>query len=132
MPGGEAGEVQDLSRVDDGCAEVACLPGERRGPARGLGIDTGHPREIAERGALDLLERAEMAQQRALARRADAGDFLQAGLAVSALCVLLAGSPRKTSGLQKSFWKSIMTTATCRGDSAKKPATESSTTTREV
>ena len=53
--------------------------------ARGLGVDAGHLGEIGGGGALDRLERAEMLQQRALARRADAGDFLQAGLADVAL-----------------------------------------------
>ena len=51
-------------------------------------------RQIGERGALDRLQRAEMMQQRALARRADAGDFLQAGLAD----VLLAARAVRADG----------------------------------
>src|SRR5262245_5957724 len=49
--------------------------------ARGLRADAGHLGEIGGSGALDRLERSEMVQQRALARRADAGNFLQPGLA---------------------------------------------------
>src|SRR5215831_6697275 len=49
--------------------------------ARGLGADPGHVGEIGQRGALDRLEGPEMVEQRALAGRADAGDFLQPRLA---------------------------------------------------
>src|SRR5690242_19211002 len=49
--------------------------------ARRFGADPGDLGEVGRRGALDRLERAEMLQERALAGRADAGDFLQAGLA---------------------------------------------------
>ena len=49
--------------------------------ARGLVVDARHLRKIVERGALDGFQRAEMMQQRAFARRADAGNFLQARFA---------------------------------------------------
>src|SRR5262245_52383692 len=49
--------------------------------APGLRADTRHLAEIGWRGALDRFERPEMVKQRALAGRADAGDFLQARLA---------------------------------------------------
>src|SRR6202035_2335530 len=63
--------------------------------SRRFGADTIDLHQICDRGALDRLERAKVMQQRALARlegakvrrrralapRADAGDFLQAGLA---------------------------------------------------
>src|SRR4051812_10192324 len=48
--------------------------------AGGLFIDARHLREIVERRALDGFQGAEMVQQRPLARRPDAGDFLQTGL----------------------------------------------------
>src|SRR4029078_7908623 len=48
--------------------------------ACGLRADPGHFGQIGERRALDRLERPEMMQQRALARGADAGDFLQPSL----------------------------------------------------
>src|SRR6185437_2852111 len=46
-----------------------------------LGADARNLAEIGNRGPLDLLQRAEMVEQRPFARGADAGDFLQAGLA---------------------------------------------------
>ena len=49
--------------------------------AGGLVIDTRHLREIVERRPFDGFQRAEVMEQRPLARRPDAGDFLQAGLA---------------------------------------------------
>src|SRR5215475_3323868 len=49
--------------------------------ARGFRADAGHLGEIGRSGALDRLEGSEMVQQRALARGADAGNFLQPGLA---------------------------------------------------
>src|SRR5207244_6690993 len=60
--------------------------------ARRFGIDSGHMLQIGDRGALDRLERAEVTQQRTLARRTDPGDFLQAGFAD----VLLALLPMRT------------------------------------
>src|SRR4051812_49009849 len=45
--------------------------------ARSLRADAGDLGEIAGRGAFDGLERAEVLQQRALAGRANAGNFLQ-------------------------------------------------------
>src|SRR3954467_10757497 len=48
--------------------------------AGGLFIDARHLGEIDERGALDGLERAEVVQQRALAGRPNARNFLQPGL----------------------------------------------------
>ena len=44
---------------------------------RGRGVHAGRLGEIVERGAGDGLGRAEMQEQRALARRADAGDFVE-------------------------------------------------------
>src|SRR5262245_59963104 len=52
--------------------------------ARGLRADPGHLGEIGQRCALDCLERAEMAEQRALAGRADAGVSLRPRLAAMA------------------------------------------------
>src|SRR5712692_3485739 len=49
--------------------------------ARGFRADPGHLGEIGQRRALDRLERPEMVEQRSLAGRADAGDFLQPRLA---------------------------------------------------
>src|SRR5262245_65992892 len=49
--------------------------------ARGLRADAGHLGEIGRSGPLDRLEGSKMVQQRALARGADAGNFLQARLA---------------------------------------------------
>ena len=62
--------------------------------ARRFGVDAGNVFEVGHRGALDRLQGAEVAQQRALARRADAGDLLQAGLAD----VLLALLPMRADG----------------------------------
>src|SRR5262249_3067993 len=56
--------------------------------ARGLVIDARHLGKIAERGALNRLERAEVPQQRPLSCRADAGDFLQTGLTDIATALL--------------------------------------------
>src|SRR5262245_23943813 len=52
--------------------------------ARGLRADAGHLGEIGRSGALDRLEGSKMVQQRALARGADSGNFLQARLAAVA------------------------------------------------
>src|SRR5690242_3423453 len=52
---------------------------------RRLVVDAGHPREVGERGALDLAQGAEVAQERTLAGRTDARDLLQARLANVAL-----------------------------------------------
>src|SRR5207244_4405126 len=49
--------------------------------AGGFFVDARHLRKIVQRGALDGLQGAEVMQQRTLARRPDAGDFLQACLA---------------------------------------------------
>src|SRR5215471_13669761 len=48
---------------------------------RRLGADARRAGKVGERGALDLPQRSEMAQQGALAGRADAGNLLQSGLA---------------------------------------------------
>src|SRR5580700_6215459 len=50
-------------------------------PPRRFGADAFDLHQVGDRGALDGFERAEMMQQRAFARRSDAGDLLQAGLA---------------------------------------------------
>src|SRR5881409_1395863 len=57
----------------------------------GLGAHAGNFGEVGGRGALDRLERPEVLQQRALAGRANAGDFLQPGLAQ---VLLAAGAMR--------------------------------------
>src|SRR5258707_7804318 len=50
-------------------------------PPRRFGTDAFDLHQVGNRGALDGFQRAEVVQQRALARRSDAGDLLQAGLA---------------------------------------------------
>src|ERR1700730_7648270 len=50
-------------------------------PPRRFGTDALDLHQVGDRGALDGFERAEVLQQRAFARRSDAGDLLQAGLA---------------------------------------------------
>src|ERR1700722_20294159 len=50
-------------------------------PPRRFGADAFDLHQVGDRGALDGFERAEVMQQRPLARRSDAGDLLQAGLA---------------------------------------------------
>src|SRR6516162_8971416 len=67
--------------------------------ARGLGADPGHLGEIGQRRALDRLERPEMVEQRALAGRADAGDFLQPRLADIAPAPDAVRSDREAMGL---------------------------------
>src|SRR5579863_466379 len=51
---------------------------------RGFRADAVDLHQIGDRSALDRLERAEMMQQSPLARRPDAGDLLQSGLAQTA------------------------------------------------
>src|SRR5579862_1717398 len=50
-------------------------------PPRRFGTDAFDLHQVGDRGALDGFQRAEVMQQRAFARRSDAGDLLQAGLA---------------------------------------------------
>src|SRR5580704_10821599 len=50
-------------------------------PPRRFGTDAFDLHQVGDRGALDGFQRAEVVQQRALARRPDAGDLLQARLA---------------------------------------------------
>src|SRR6202021_2057373 len=49
--------------------------------AGAFGADPWNLAEVGDRGPLDLLQRSEMVQQSALARRADARNFLQSGFA---------------------------------------------------
>ena len=49
--------------------------------ARAFGADSRNLGKIGDRRSLDRFQRAKVVQQRALARGADAGDLLQAGLA---------------------------------------------------
>src|SRR4051812_27043870 len=49
--------------------------------AGAFGADARNLAEVGDRGALDFLQRSKVMQQRAFARRPDAGDFLQASLA---------------------------------------------------
>src|SRR6476646_2965647 len=64
--------------------------------SRRFGADTIDLHQICDRGALDRLERAKVMQQRALARRPDAGDFLQAGLAQVAHAARAVRADRET------------------------------------
>src|SRR5262249_44709278 len=66
---------------------------------RGLGADAGHLLEVGERCAFDRLERPEVMQQRTLARRADAGDLLQAGVSNVALALLPMRADREAMRL---------------------------------
>src|ERR1700719_1244379 len=50
-------------------------------PPRRFGTDAFDLHQVGDRGALDGFQRAEVMQQRAFARRSDAGDLLQAGFA---------------------------------------------------
>src|SRR5580700_11665030 len=50
-------------------------------PPRRFGTDAFDLHQVGDRGTLDGFQRAEVVQQRALARRPDAGDLLQARLA---------------------------------------------------
>src|ERR1700728_3322947 len=50
-------------------------------PPRRFRADAVDLHQVGNRGALDRLERTEVQQQRPFARRADAGDLLQTGLA---------------------------------------------------
>src|SRR5580704_13036988 len=50
-------------------------------PPRRFRTDAFDLHQVGDRGALDGFQRAEVMQQRALARRPDAGDLLQPGLA---------------------------------------------------
>src|ERR1043166_1201910 len=68
-------------------------------PARAFGADARHLAEVGDRSALDFLQRSEMVQQRALARRPDAGDFLQAGLADILLAQLAMRADHKAMRL---------------------------------
>src|SRR4051794_15997855 len=55
--------------------------------------------QVGNRGALDRLQRAEVPQQRALAARADAGNFLQAGLPDVLLALLAMRADREAMRL---------------------------------
>src|SRR4051794_29190258 len=68
-------------------------------PARAFGADARHLAQVGDGGALDLLQRSEMMQQRALARRPDARNFLQAGLADVLLAQLAVRADHKTMRL---------------------------------
>src|SRR5438270_593337 len=67
--------------------------------ARSFGIDSGHMFQIGGGRALDRLKRAEVTQQRALARRTDTGDFLQSGFADILLSLLPMRADRKAMRL---------------------------------
>src|SRR3954468_3346224 len=68
-------------------------------PARAFGANPRHLAEVGDGSALDLLQRSEMVQQRPLARRSDAGNFLQSGLADILLAQLAVRADHKTMGL---------------------------------
>src|SRR5262249_16616718 len=63
-------------------------------PPRRFGADAIDLHQVGDRGALDGLERTEVMQQRPLARRPDAGNLLQSGLAQ----ILGAARPMRTDG----------------------------------
>src|SRR4029078_12799483 len=58
-----------------------------------------HMFQVGNRGPFNCLQRAEVPQQRALASRADAGDFLQARLADVLLALLAVRSDREAMRL---------------------------------
>src|SRR6516225_9351835 len=64
--------------------------------ASGLSADARHLREIGNCCPLDRLERPKVMEQRALACRPDARDFLQAGFAYVALATLAMGADGET------------------------------------
>src|SRR6202012_268259 len=64
-----------------------------------LGADARNLAEVGDRGPLDLLQRAEMEQQRPLARRPDAGTLLQAALADVLLPELAVRADHEPVGL---------------------------------
>src|SRR6202035_4348450 len=68
-------------------------------PARRFGTDAFDLHQVADRGALDGFQRAEVMQQRAFARRTDAGDLLQAGLAHIARPARAVRTDGETMGL---------------------------------
>src|ERR1043165_6776182 len=68
-------------------------------PAGAFGADAGHLAEVGDGSPLDLLQGSEMMQQRALARRPDAGDFLQARLADILLAQLAVRADHKAMRL---------------------------------
>src|SRR5580658_3609171 len=68
-------------------------------PPRRFGADAFDLHQVGDRGALDGFERAEVVQQRAFARRSDAGDLLQAGLAHIARAARPVRADGKTMGL---------------------------------
>ncbi len=68
-------------------------------PPRRFGTDALDLHQIGDRGTLDGFERAEVVQQRAFARRSDAGDLLQTGLAHIARPARPVRADGKTMGL---------------------------------
>src|ERR1700687_582083 len=68
-------------------------------PLRRFGTDALDLHQVGDRGALDRLERAEVVQQGALARRPDAGDFLPARLAYIARTPRRVRADGETMGL---------------------------------
>src|SRR3954454_23668563 len=68
-------------------------------PSRAFGADPRHLAEVGDRSPLDLLQGSEMMQQRALTRRPDPGDFLQACLADILLAQLAVRADHKTMRL---------------------------------
>ena len=68
-------------------------------PPRRFGTDAFDLHQVGDRGALDGFERAEVMQQRAFARRSDAGDLLQAGLAHIARAARPVRADGETMGL---------------------------------
>src|SRR5580692_2600214 len=68
-------------------------------PPRRFGTDAFDLHQVGDRGALDGFERAEVVQQRAFARRSDAGDLLQARFAHIAGATRPVRADGKTMGL---------------------------------
>src|SRR5688572_12801586 len=74
---------QLFAKASRGCAVKKVIDLSRR-----FGVDSRNLREIGHGSALDRLQRAEMPQQGAFARRADTRDLLQTGFADVALAPL--------------------------------------------
>src|ERR1700692_1974036 len=69
-------------------------------PPRRFGADAFDLHQVGDRGALDGFQRAEVMQQRAFARRSDAGDLLQGGLAHVKRPAARSRGPRRAAARQ--------------------------------
>src|SRR6187455_538417 len=80
--------AQRTQAVDAGSAAWGGFMKEIIDLAGGFFVDAGNVFKVRHRRPLDRLQGAEVAEQRAFAHRADAGDLLQAGLADVLLALL--------------------------------------------